>query len=125
VPAAAEGAVVNWSWQWIAVQPAATFGDNPVFDWIRVVAVLEAVLLLMAICRVLVESTRRRQLMPATQMARFAALALAAFSLSMTEVSVVGTPATPRLLTTIVILAVGTYGVAGTRHKQRNDPPVR
>ena len=115
---------MDWSWSW-TVGHAASFGDNPFFDWVRVVCVVLGMLLFCAMGRVLMEARRRPVPMPTTQTARFLALALADVSISLTEVAVVGTPATPRLVCNILALGVGVYGVSGMRQKQRRNPPPR
>ena len=113
---------MDWSWSW-TVGSHASFGDNPFFDWVRVGCVILGMLLFCAMGRVLMEARRRPVPMPLTQVARFAALALADVSISLTEVAVVGTPATPRLVCNVLALAVGVYGVHGMRQKQRLNPP--
>ena len=115
---------MDWSWSW-TVGSGANFGDNPFFDWVRVACVIIGMLLLMAIGRVLIESRRRDVTMPPTQAARFLALIVLDISVSLTEVAVVGTPATPRLIFNVVGAALGLYGVHGMRQKQRRTPPVR
>ena len=115
---------MEWTWSW--TPPIhAQFGDNPFFDGVRVLCVLLGMLLLMAIGRVLKEAHRRDDPMPRSQSARFASLALASVSISLTEVSVAGTPATPRLVVNIACLALGFYGVWGMRRKQKARPPVK
>lgn len=116
---------MDWTWSWVPYGTGAHFGENPVFDWVRVVCVVLGVMLAFAIGRVLVEQNRRVTPMPATQIARFAALAFADLSISMTEIAVVGTPATPRLILNILVVGTGFYGVHGMRRKQRRTPPVR
>jgi hypothetical protein len=115
---------MEWTWSWTPGF-SAQFGDNPVFDWIRVVCVILGMLMLMAIGRVLIEAKRRNEPMPPTQFARFASLALGCLSISLTEIAVVGTPATPRLIVNIAALALGLYGVRGMRRKQKARPPKR
>ena len=114
---------MEWTWSWTPTI-TASFGDNPVFDWIRVGCVVLGMMLMMAIGRVLIESRRRDVVMPATQWARFAALALADVSIGLTEVAVAGTPATPRLIVNILCLGCGFYGVWGMRRKQKANPPA-
>lgn len=114
-----------WEWEWVPYGGHANFGDNPVFDALRVVCVVLGMLLLMAIARVLIEGRRRADPMPWTQQARFVSLALADISIALTEVAVVGTPATPRLIVNILVNVCGIYGVHGIRRKQRANPPVR
>jgi len=113
-----------WTWAWIPYGSTAHFGENPVFDWIRVLCVVFGMMLLMVIGRVVVESWRRADPMPRTQLARFLALALADISISLTEVAVVGTPATPRLIVNVIVVVTGFYGVRGIRRKQRQQPIV-
>lgn len=110
-----------WTWSWTVSHPAS-FGDNPFFDWVRVGCVVVGMVLLMNIGRVLVEQDRRHEKMSRTQLARFVSLALAAVSMSLTEVAVVGTVATPRLIVNIVCLGLGAYGVHGMRRKQKRMP---
>lgn len=112
----------TWSWGWLPINPEADFGDNLAFDWIRVVCVVLAMMLLMNIARVLVEHARREEPMPGTQIARFVSLGLATVSLALTEIAVVGTVATPRLLITVVCLVTGAWGVWGMRMKQKSMP---
>lgn len=115
---------VKWTWNWTL--PFNTeFGDNPVFDWVRVVAVVLAVMLLCATGRVIAESRRRRVAMPPTQVARFVGLALACLSLAGTEIAAVGSVATPRLIVTLLAIGISVYGVRGMRCKQRADRPIR
>ena len=114
---------MEWTWSWTPpIQ--AQFGDNMFFDCVRVACVVLGMLLLMAIARVLKESCRRDVAMPHTQWARFASLALASISISLTEVAVAGTPATPRLVVNIACLGLGFYGVWGMRRKQKANPPT-
>jgi O-antigen/teichoic acid export membrane protein len=113
---------MSWSWEW-APHASASFGDNPIFDWARVLCVVLGMVLVMAMARVMIESTRRDIPMPPTQLGRFVSLSLAVGYISGTEIAVVGTPATPRLMVGLVAVAVGIYGVWGMRRKQRNDPP--
>jgi Na+/glutamate symporter len=117
---------VKWAWTWTPTI-RAEFGDNMFFDWVRVGCVTFGMVLLMVIGRILVESYRRRRKdpMPRTQAARFVALALAAVSINLTEVAVVGTPATPRLIVNIATLVFGFYGARGIRRKQKANPPPR
>lgn len=119
-----------WDWNaWVPpgmVTADASFGDNPLFDWIRVGCVVLAVVLIGAIGRVLLEARRRPQhKMPRTQVARFAALILAMPYVVLTELSVLGTTATPRLFDGVALLAAAVYGVHGMRRKQRANPPPR
>ena len=113
-----------WTWDWTPYSNNAHFGDNPVFDWVRVLCVVLGMLMFMAIGRVLVESTRRETPLAYTQCARFISLALADLSISLTEVAVVGTPATPRLVVNVLVNLMGFYGVRGIRQKQRKNLPI-
>lgn len=111
----------TWSWDWIAHEPAS-FGDNPLADWIRVACAVLAIILVMSVARVIVEQARREVDMTSTQIARFVALALAAISISFTEIAVLGTVATPRLIINVACLMLGAYGVYGIRAKQKQQP---
>lgn len=118
------GLAVAWTWDWVPFNTSASFGDNPFFDWVRVVCLVVGVVLLFSIGRVLVESYRRAEPMPPTQKARFLSLALSMVYICFTEFAVFGTPATPRLLVGLLALAAGVYGVHGQRVKQRRTPTV-
>lgn len=111
----------NWSWEWVAHEPA-NFGDNPVADWIRVLCVVMAIILVMSIGRVLVEQERRDADMPVAQIARFASLGLLTLSIAFTELAMVGTVATPRLLVNVFGLIFGAIGVGAMRVKQKAMP---
>lgn len=115
---------MRWTWDWTPFQNTAHFGDNPVFDWARVGCVILGMLLVMAVLRVLVESTRRDDPMPWTQWARFLSLVFLMPYVTLTEMSVAGTPASPRLFFGVIGLGLGVYGVHGMRTKQRRNPPV-
>lgn len=116
---------MEWTWRWVPTQYGASWGDNPFFDWVRVICVVSGVVLMCVIGRILVEQKRREVPMPPTQTARFIALALADVSISFTEIAVAGTPATPRLAVNVLVMLTGIYGVWGMRQKQRRNPPVR
>lgn len=111
--------VMQWTWSWVPYGGQAHFGDNPVFDWVRVACVVVGCVQFCLVGRVLVESQFQRHRMPRTQRARFIALALADASICLTEVAVVGTPATPRLVVNVLVNAFGLWGVWGVRRKQR------
>lgn len=119
--------VPMWVWgTWVPRGPltkGASFGDNPVFDWLRVLSVVLSMVLVGAIGRVLVESRRRPRPMHREQVARFGALVFLVPYVTFTELAVVGTPATPRLIAGLLGLILSIYGVWGIRRVQRNDPP--
>lgn len=115
---------MSWTWDW-TIPYGSEFGDNPFFDWVRVLVVFLAVVLLFATARVIIESRRRRVAMAEAQTARFVGLALACLSLAGTEIAVVGSVATPRLVVTFLALVISIYGLHGMRVKQLSDPPVR
>ena len=116
---------MEWTWNWVPGHFDATWGDNPVFDWVRALCVVVDVVLMMYVGRVLVEAKRRPLPMPRTQAFRFVSLALFALSTSLTEIAVAGTPATPRLAVNVVATVLGVLGIRGIRRKQRATPPVR
>lgn len=116
---------MRWTWRWVFYDTGTSWGDNATFDWLRAVCVVMAILMMMAIGRIIMEERLRHARMPMTQRLRFVSLALAGISLAMTEISVAGTPATPRLFVTVVVLTTGTVGVWGMRHKQRGHRLIR
>ena len=114
-----------WTWHWIIPTGRQyNFGDNPVFDWVRVLCVIAAVVMAFAIAKVVLEQRRREIPMTWHQTLRFGSLLLAALSLSLTELAVVGTPATPRLVVNLLCLTSGYLGVFGARHFQIDKDPV-
>lgn len=116
---------MEWTWQWTPAGFEETWGDNPFFDWVRALLLVAGVILLMASARVIVESHRRHVPMPRTQKARLLALALADLYIGGTEIATAGTPATPRLMVGVIVLALAVYGVDGMRREQRRTPVVR
>ena len=119
---------VDWSWGWgpsNAVVNNAHFGDNLPWDIVRILVCIGGLALMWNILRVMVEQHRRTINFGPGQGARLIALLIADVSLSMTELWVVGTPATPRLLMSLAVVCVGTYGVAQMRRQQHDQPIVR
>lgn len=113
-----------WVWTWGPPGPAteAQFWDNPVFDVIRLGVVVTGAVLACVIGRIIVEQSRRHDLMSRTQEFRFWALGLAVLSISATEAWVVGTTATPRLFVNVAVMVTACIGVAGKRRHQRREP---
>lgn len=115
---------MDWTWDWVAAvgYDRYSFGDNIVVDVLRVACVVAGVMLAVAVAGVLRESRHRTTHMPRTQYLRFVALGAADLYISLTEVAVVGSPGTPRLLMGMTALAVGAVGVHGMREKQKRQP---
>lgn len=114
-----------WAWGWTPFPLPTEFGDNPVVDWLRVIACLLAFLLLAVSGRVVLEQRRRQIPMPPGQIARFMALGVAAVSLSLTEVAVMGAPMGPRLVSTLLVDVLGLWGTNRIRIRQRTERIVR
>lgn len=116
---------VPWTWAWGppgSLASTAHFGDNPVFDVVRVVVVVCGCFLVWMVARVLVEQRRRREKMPEGQTIRFWALGLAAISIAVTEAYVVGTTATPRLFLNAAVITLGIWGTGSKRRRQKTEP---
>jgi uncharacterized membrane protein (DUF485 family) len=94
------------------------FFANPVIDGIRIGCVVFGVLLVCWTVRVVAEEKRRRELAPG-QACRFAALALAAVSISYTEIVVQGTAVTWRLPINVAVLILGFIGIHLMRREQK------
>lgn len=114
---------MEWSWAWTATNETERFGDNLVFDWLRIACVAASVVLCFVIARVLLEARRRPGSMMPPQRFRFASLGLAMVSLALTEVSKVGTTATPRLVVTVLVYVLAGLGLRDVRRAQRREPP--
>jgi len=113
---------VEWTWTWTVGNDAYSFGDNPVIDSLRIVCVVGGVVLAVAILGVLREMRHRDVYVPRTQQLRFVALGLADVYISFTEVAVLGSPGTPRLVVGLLCLLSGALGVHGMREKQKRQP---
>jgi hypothetical protein len=94
------------------------FFGNPWVDAIRSFCVVLGVLLVCWTIRVVAEERRHGQLTPG-QAFRFTALALAAVSITYTEVVVQGTPMTWRLPINIAALVCGFVGIYLMRREQK------
>lgn len=113
-----------WVWTWGPQESPAqvsNFGDNPVFDVLRVILIILAGLLISYSLRAVVEQRRREMKMSIYQQMRFVSLAIFAFILAANEAWLAGTPATPRLVISYVAVALGIMGVYGKRKQQKTE----
>lgn len=115
---------MEWTWHWVPFNDGTSFGDNPFFDWLRVVCLITGVVLVLTIGRVLIEGRRRDERMDRWLAAMFVSIAGAVVYICATEFAVFGTPATPRLPVGLITLGAGIYAVRGKRRKQRANPPA-
>jgi hypothetical protein len=119
---------MSWNWSWGpagGIGDRYSFGDNLLWDLVRMGVILGGVFLVATIARIYVEQRRRTANLPRTQSARFISLLLAMIYIVPTEAWVMGSPATPRLIVAIFVVAFGIYGVRGIRKEQRAQPITR
>lgn len=116
--------MLKFTWKWLPGRTHAHLWDNPIPDALRILCAVLGVILACYIVRVLLEGRRRVEPMARTQRARFWALMLADLSITATELTVLGTVMTPRLVINVACLALGGWGVRGIRVKQRTRQPI-
>lgn len=110
-----------WTWHWMSQPAPQQFGDNPFWDWVRVLCLIASVVMLFATARVLIEAARRETPMPLSQVARFVGAALLVVSVALTELSVMGTAASPRVVVNVLGVVLLGFGLRGIRRKQRHQ----